>query len=139
MDDERELIGTLTLPGVERSVAYARKFCRDMLGGGHPVLDDVQTCVSEAFTNGVVHSRSGEGGKVTVALLAGPGLVVAEVVDDGGRGVPCVRDEGQAESGRGLRIIDALSVRWSAGEREGHTVVRMEFGCALPQGAATSR
>ena len=105
------VIGVITLPGVERSVASARKFGRELLGPEHPALGDVQTCVSEAFTNGVLHTASGRGGKVTVTFGAVAGVLVAEVTDEGAGGArPYVRDDPSGVHGRGMRIIEALTL-----------------------------
>ena len=54
MTGKSAVAGSITLPGVTRSVACARRFTRDVLGPGHPSLHDVQTCVSEGFTNAVL-------------------------------------------------------------------------------------
>ncbi|GAB3280301.1 hypothetical protein GCM10027589_07230 [Actinocorallia lasiicapitis] len=136
MDEEEvELVGVLTLPGHVRSVRFARGFCRDMLGERFPGLDDVQMCVSEAVTNGVVHSRSGKGGKVSVALYALPDGVVVEVVDDGSENgdVPVVRCDPDGEGGRGLHIIDALARKWRVRKAGDATHVAMEFDGRIPR------
>jgi hypothetical protein len=52
VDDEIGVIGVITLPGVELSVAHARRFTRALLGRDHPSLGDIELCVSEAVTNG---------------------------------------------------------------------------------------
>ena len=128
MNENHQMSATLTLPGVERSVASSRRFCRDMLGLDHPALDDVTTCVSEAFTNAVVHTRSGDGGKVTLAFFLGTALVVAEVTDEGADGaLPRLKDDPLAVNGRGLQIIDSLTCAWSVRQAAGHTTMRMEF------------
>jgi anti-sigma regulatory factor (Ser/Thr protein kinase) len=68
----------------------------------------------ELFGNSVRHSRSGEpGGTVTVAVMAGGGVVRVEVADRSGPGVPRVRlAGGGAEDGRGLRLVAGLAARW---------------------------
>jgi anti-sigma regulatory factor (Ser/Thr protein kinase) len=123
-----EVIAALTLPGVEQSAKHVRLFARDVLGEGHPSLGDVQTCVNEAFTNAVEHTASRRRGTVTVLFSVVRDDVVAEVTDDGAGGArPVMRDDPLAEDGRGLRIIDALSLEWgvrTAGER---TAVWMRF------------
>jgi anti-sigma regulatory factor (Ser/Thr protein kinase) len=107
------VVGALTLPGVRRSVGHARRFLRDMLPPDHPGVDDMVTVVSELVCNAVVHTASGDGGRVTVSLLAGPGVHRVEVADDGARGRrPRLKGETGAESGRGLRIVDALARSW---------------------------
>ncbi|WP_160160840.1 ATP-binding protein [Actinomadura sp. K4S16] len=123
-----EVIAALTLPGVEQSARYARWFARDVLREGHPSLDDVQTCVNEAFTNAVEHTASGQGGKVTVMFSADGGEIVAEVVDDGAAGErPVMRDDPLAEDGRGLRIIDGLALAWGVRTDGPRTAVWMRF------------
>ncbi|MDL4770908.1 MULTISPECIES: ATP-binding protein [Thermomonosporaceae] len=123
-----EVIASLTLPGVERSAAQVRMFARDALGAGHPSLDDVQTCVNEAFTNGIEHTASGRGGKVTVTFATAGGDVLAEVTDDGAGGArPCPRDDPMSEDGRGLRIIEALTLGWGIRPDGQRTTVWMRF------------
>ncbi len=123
-----EVIAALTLPGVERSAKHVRLFARDVLGEGHPSLGDVQTCVNEAFTNAVEHTASGRRGRVTVLFSVMDGDVVAEVADDGAGGTrPVMRDDPLAEDGRGLRIIDALSLEWGVRPDGDRTVVWMRF------------
>ncbi|MFA1548154.1 ATP-binding protein [Actinomadura chokoriensis] len=123
-----EIIAALTLPGVERSARHARVFARDVLGEGHPSLDDVQVCVDEAFTNGVEHTASGRGGRVTVMFSLAGQDIVAEVVDDGAYGErPVMRDDPLAEGGRGLRIIDALSLEWGVRADGDRSAVWMRF------------
>lgn len=123
-----EAIASLTLPGVERSAKYARVFVRDVLGERHPSLDDVQTCVTEAFTNAIEHTASGKGGQVTVAVTADASDILVEVVDDGAGGAgPVMRDDPLAEDGRGLRIIDALALAWEVRASGDGTSVWMRF------------
>ena len=123
-----EVIAALTLPGVEQSARHVRVFARDVLGEGHPSLPDVQTCVNEAFTNGIEHTASGRDGKITVLFSMDGEDIVAEVADDGAMGErPVMRDDPLAEDGRGLRIIDALSLAWGI-RPDGHrTTVWMRF------------
>lgn len=136
VNNEREVIASLTLPGVERSVSYARRFARDTFGAGHPSLSDIETCVSEAFTNGVTHTASGRGGKVTVAFVAVAGEVVTEVTDDGAGGArPHLRHDPLGEHGRGMRIIDFLSLGWGVRPDGDRTTIWMRFpGPARPFG-----
>ncbi|MFF5259977.1 ATP-binding protein [Actinomadura viridis] len=112
MTRETTLIGVATFPGAGRSVAHARRFVREVLGP-EPVADTVELCVSELVTNAVRHSASGDGGQVTVAVIADGDVIRGEVTDDGAAGsTPHVRDEPCAEGGRGMMIVDALSTRW---------------------------
>lgn len=54
--------------------------------------------------------------------------IVAEVVDDGALGArPVMRDDPLAVDGRGLRIIDALTLEWSVRADGERTAVWMRF------------
>ena len=91
-------------------MGFARQFRRDLLPPDHPALDDLVTVGSETVCTAVTHTASGEGGRVTVSLLGAGDFYLLEVADDGaGGGRPRVKAESGAESGRGLRIVDALA------------------------------
>ncbi|WUH96257.1 ATP-binding protein [Spirillospora sp. NBC_00431] len=123
-----EVMAALTLPGVEKSARHVRVFARDVLREGHPSLGDVQTCVNEAFTNAIEHTASGRDGRVTVMFSMVGGDIVAEVTDDGAAGArPVMRDDPMAEDGRGLRMIDALSLAWGVREDGHRSTVWMRF------------
>jgi anti-sigma regulatory factor (Ser/Thr protein kinase) len=121
------VLGSLTLPGVRRSVGYARRFVRDMVPADHPRLDDLVVVVSETVCNAIAHTDSGDGGVVTVSLLAGGDVHRLEVADDGGRGRPQVKAEAGGESGRGLRVVEALADGWGFRTDGARTVVWAEF------------
>ncbi|MBO2449608.1 ATP-binding protein [Actinomadura barringtoniae] len=139
MTDGLVVIGTITLLGESRSVRQLRQFAGDLLGADHPRLDDIQLCLTEKFGNAIRHSRSGEGGWVTVTLSAGSGVVRTEVTDDGGLGRPGITREVDplTENGRGLMLLAALSERWGYdGDGEGVTVwaeFPTPFGCDGPR------
>jgi anti-sigma regulatory factor (Ser/Thr protein kinase) len=117
------VLGTLTLPGSERCVAHARRFVRDLVGEDDPAVDDAELCASELVTNAVVHTRSGEGGQVTITVARDEHALEICVADDGAGGdVPHVRDEPFAEDGRGIVIVTALAAEWGVtAERDGTT------------------
>ena len=121
----------VALPGRESAAASARAYVEDALGPAHPALDDVRTCVNEAFTNAVEHTASGRGGRVEVTIVEEGGRVRAEVADDGAGGArPHMCDDPLAEHGRGMRIIDALSLDWGVRAEGDRSVVWMYFeGC----------
>ena len=132
MSDDLRILSTVTLPGVNRSVALTRRFLRDTLVPAHltlgDVLDDLTLVVDELAGNAVRHTRSGRGGTFTVTLLCGLGVLRAEVADDGAPGTwPSVRYSSDGESGRGLCIVDALALRWGHRPHDGGTVVWAEF------------
>ncbi|MET9069155.1 ATP-binding protein [Streptosporangium sandarakinum] len=104
---------TLTLRGVPESVSVARRRVRELLGECHPAYEDVVLLVSEVVTNSVVHSGSGGGGAVTMTVELGAGVVLVEVSDAGsGASAPHVRNDPDAESGRGMFLVDLLAGRW---------------------------
>jgi len=85
--------------------AYAvRRFVRvSAPKGGH--LDDVVLVVSEMAANVIRHART----KFRVSLEADAGMLRVEV-SDGSSVIPAMED--LTRSGRGLRIIEAVSQRW---------------------------
>jgi two-component sensor histidine kinase len=93
------------------------------------VLDDLVMVGSETVCNAIAHTASGRvGGKVTVTLAAGCGVYRLEVADEGAGGArPCPRSESGDESGRGLRIVSELSLRWGFREDGDRTIVWAEF------------
>lgn len=106
------VLGTLTLPGDERSVAYARRFVRDTIGADHPALDDAELCTSELVTNALVHAASKQ---VTVTVAREANVLRISVADDGAGGrVPYVHDDPLAENGRGMLIVSVLATEWGA-------------------------
>jgi anti-sigma regulatory factor (Ser/Thr protein kinase) len=125
---EPALNTTITLPGVERSVAIGRRFVRDTLGTRHPALEKVALSVSELATNAIMHTPSGDGGHLTIGILARGHGVRAEVTNDGTMATkPRVRRDSEAENGRGILIIEALADSWGVIERSGTTTVWVEF------------
>jgi anti-sigma regulatory factor (Ser/Thr protein kinase) len=119
---------TVTLPGVERSVAIGRRFVRDTLGTRHPALEKVALSVSELATNAIMHTPSGDGGHLTIGIRAGGHVVRAEVTNDGTMATkPRVRRDAEAENGRGILLIEALADSWGVIEQSGTTTVWVEF------------
>ncbi|NRQ32159.1 ATP-binding protein [Nonomuraea sp. NN258] len=118
-------------PGVPSQVSRARGLVTAALGRDHPLYDDCVLLTSELATNAILHSRSGSGGSFTVAVRSSDTLVRVAVVDGGSDGPPCVcrtgSDAGQATSGRGLPLIEALSHRWGFTRENGSTAVWFEL------------
>ncbi|MFB4302914.1 ATP-binding protein [Actinomadura sp. NTSP31] len=141
-ENAMELLGALTLPGIERSVPYVRLFLRDTfvpgyVAPGDELLADMALVVDELAANGIRHTASGKGGKFTISLWAGRGVLRAEVTDDGANGArPVVRTVPEGESGRGLHIVGALASRWGYRPEGAGTTVWAEFrvGGGRPQG-----
>ncbi|MGM1076061.1 ATP-binding protein [Streptomyces sp. H28] len=88
---------------------------------------DVRLCVSELVTNVVRHV--GEGVPVTVRVWRDGGRVRVGVTDPepGVLPVLCGASDAEAESGRGLVLLDALAVRWGVDRGPGCKTVWCEL------------
>lgn len=129
---EIRLLERAAFPAAKASVGDARRWIRKILDG-HPRCEDAVLLLSETFTNSVVHTRSPVIG--TVVLIEQDGCVQIEVIDDGAETMPSVcrhsaawpdghhGPAGVAESGRGIRLIRALSSRWGFIEQKPRCVV----------------
>jgi anti-sigma regulatory factor (Ser/Thr protein kinase) len=102
--------------------AAARHFVAEVLEGwGHPpgLLEDAKLVVSELATNAVTHASS----PFSVAMRP-DGSSVRLSVRDASCASPSVRHgDGWSDSGRGLRLVDAVAADWGVEmEAEGKTV-----------------
>jgi hypothetical protein len=88
---------------------------------------DLQLCASELLTNVIRHV--GEGTPVTVRVSCGGGRTRLEVTDPDPRALPvlCVTATADDESGRGLALLDALTLRWGVGQGPGGKTVWCEL------------
>jgi anti-sigma regulatory factor (Ser/Thr protein kinase) len=120
---------SVTLAGRAERARVARTFTGGVLGPGHPCGNVAVLLVSELFSNSLRHGRSGApGGSVTVTVTAGGGIVRVEVTDRSGAGVPVLRPgDGDAEGGRGLRLVAGLAERWGWRRCGGRTVTWFEL------------
>jgi anti-sigma regulatory factor (Ser/Thr protein kinase) len=120
---------SVTLAGRAERARAARAFVSEVLGSGHPCGDVAILLVSEVFGNSVRHSGSGAPGEtVTVAVIAGGGIVRVEVTDRAGPGTPELHPAGcDAEGGRGLRLVAGLAARWGWRRRRGRVVTWFEL------------
>jgi anti-sigma regulatory factor (Ser/Thr protein kinase) len=103
-----------------RSVGAARRYVRDVLCDHLPAqVGAVELMVSELATNSVKHAHS----NFKVSIDDARGEIRVEVRDTG-RGQPVLRSPAPLEpSGRGLRIVEALSRAWgTADSPHGKTV-----------------
>jgi anti-sigma regulatory factor (Ser/Thr protein kinase) len=124
------------LPGVPQSVSAARAVVCGVLGPHHPAAGPAALLVSELAANALLHSDSGRpGGTFTVCVTAVSAAVVRIVVTDaGGRHQPRVRRAPKdAEHGRGLELIEALSSDWGSETLGGG---RRVTWCEIPVAAA---
>ncbi len=103
----------LALPGTPYSVRMARFYVRATLTY-HDLADfaqDAEAVTSELVTNAIEHAGAPQFG-LQVVRLADP-EAVAVMVTDPSPLPPVKRDPaGEAEHGRGLHIVEALSHRW---------------------------
>ena len=112
------LVSGLAIPGRPEQVQAARLFT-DLVLSAHGRGDDgvASLLVSELVTNSLRHGRSGRpGGTVAILVVITSDEVLIGVTDDGGTSEPVLQsadeDDGEAESGRGLHLVDQLAARW---------------------------
>ena len=120
---------SVTLAGRAERARAARRFVGEILGPGHPCADVAILLVSEVFGNSVRHSGSGAPGEtVTVAVIAGDGVVRVEVTDRAVLGTPELRPVGRdGEGGRGLQLVAGLAARWGWRTAGGRVVTWFEL------------
>jgi hypothetical protein len=69
---------------------------------------------------------------VTVAVIAGDGIVRVEVTDRAGPGTPELRPaDRDAEGGRGLQLVACLAARWGSRRRGAQLVTWFEIQALL--------
>jgi anti-sigma regulatory factor (Ser/Thr protein kinase) len=117
----------LTVPSIPGSVPVARLHVQAALGsrGLGEDADDAEIITSELVTNAVQHL--GDNGtqtiEVTITYAESPAAVTIAVSDSSPRG-PIRRDTtAGSEQGRGLQIIEALSVHWGWRQEGGGKVI----------------
>jgi anti-sigma regulatory factor (Ser/Thr protein kinase) len=109
-------VGARTLcrefPSTASAVASARHALDAVYAElGDPVHPTTVLLVSELVTNSVKHSRATNGAIELVACIT-PDVVRVEVSDDGEGFDPPPLADHDAESGRGLQLVQALADRW---------------------------
>jgi anti-sigma regulatory factor (Ser/Thr protein kinase) len=119
-----EAHGRREFSGHAEQVAAARRFVASAIQDGGPARDVSRLLVSEAATNAVLHSASGNGGTFAVQYLISDHLLRVEIRDGGGPTGPHRRVHHlESMTGRGLDLFDALSDRWGVdGSPDGRTV-----------------
>ncbi len=116
---------TLVLPGTSATPTEARRAVAERFGA-HARCGELLLCVSEVVTNAVLHARSAP--TLTVSRTAD--VLTVEVSDDDPT-LPVRRPHSaMATTGRGLRILDDLTVRWGTRRVDGGKVVWFEFDLA---------
>lgn len=117
-------------PGRPDQVAAVRRYIASLLPQD-ATLDDITLLTSEAITNAVEHTRSGEpGGTVTLTVLDVGHATRVEVIDQGGLTRPEVRDDVRKDSehGYGLHLVRSLARRWGSRSRGEGTELWFEVG-----------
>lgn len=118
---------SIDLPGDTTAPGVARRVVAEHLGD-HPRRDDLLLCVSEVVTNAVLHAQSP--GQLRVRS-EGDRLIVE--VTDGDPTLPARRQQDPiAPTGRGLRLLDALTRAWGTTPSEGGKTVWFEFDLGDP-------
>jgi anti-sigma regulatory factor (Ser/Thr protein kinase) len=118
---------TLTVPSIPGSVPAARLQVRAALGsrGLGEYADDAEIITSELVTNAVQHlcDNGTQTIEVTITYAESPAAVTIAVSDSSPHG-PIRRDTtAGSEQGRGLQIIEALSVHWGWRQEGGGKVI----------------
>lgn len=114
----------LDLLAVPKAVPDLRRTLSAHPYGPHP---DVHLCVSELLSNVIRHL--GEGTPVTVRLTTAPGRIRVAVTDPDPRAWPLLRRAGgDDETGRGLALLDAVSLRWGVEQGPDSKTVWCELG-----------
>jgi anti-sigma regulatory factor (Ser/Thr protein kinase) len=110
-------------------VAAARRFVAEALARGSEVRETARLLVSETVTSTLDQAPSGiGGGTFEIAYAFVGGRIRVEVSDDGGPARLRRRIHGvQAESGRGLRLVQTLASRWGIREGTGGRTIWFEL------------
>lgn len=106
-------------PGHERELSRLRRWLSSMLPDC-PERDEVLSVATELGSNALEHTASGNpGGTFVVEMALHQSLVHVAVADGGSPGEPRVIRDLDAERGRGLLLVHALSARigWTGDER----------------------
>jgi anti-anti-sigma factor len=125
---------TLDLPADASAPRIARTAIGDLVGD-EPRREDLLLCVSEVVTNAVLHAGTASQLRVRTT----PGRIVVEVADTNPT-MPIRRQHDlQAPTGRGLLLLDALTIEWGTKPVEGGKIVwfELELGGGQTLGAAT--
>ncbi len=113
---------TLALPSDSTTPKAARVAVAEHYGH-HTRCGELLLCVSEVVTNAVLHARSAP----TMTVSRRADLLTVEVADDDPTQPVRRPHSATATTGRGLRILDDLTVRWGARLTARGKVVWFEF------------
>lgn len=125
-------MGTMNFPRSPAAPGEARQFVTSALGK-HPALDEALLITSELVTNSVLHAS--DASSVCVSVCCGGTCVRIDVWDDGSEGIPHMRDgdDGNAESGRGLQLVNLLAWRWGFSRSPGRSCCWAEIAASAAE------
>jgi anti-sigma regulatory factor (Ser/Thr protein kinase) len=113
---------TVELPNVPATAGSARRIVGRRVQG-HARRSELLICVSELVTNAMVHAHSAPRVRVIVRRTR-----IRVEVGDHDPALPVMpAPDLMATSGRGLRIVDRLSLDWGVISENGGKVVWFEF------------
>lgn len=118
------------------SVPHARHLVAEDLrraGLAAPVVENALIVVTELVTNAVLHAqplaRGGTAPSVSLRWAVVGDTVMIDVTDGGGRQRPRLRRPSSAEdAGRGLSIVDAVTLEWGVRAEPGRVTVHALVG-----------
>jgi serine/threonine-protein kinase RsbW len=109
-------------PGNDAQISMLRRWLERLLPPC-PSRDDLTSVAVELSTNAVRHTASGSGGQFVVEITWWMQVIRVAVYDDGSPGSPRITEDLLCEDGRGLLMVDALSVGMGVrGNERGRTV-----------------
>ena len=121
----------LVLPYTASSVGVARRrLLGDLARAGvcEGTASDAGLVLSELISNALRHATPLPGHTLKASWQLGSGRIEIAVTDGGGPTVPTVTEPvGWAVGGRGLGIVDRLSLRWAVRDADGETTVWAEL------------
>lgn len=114
-------------PASPEYASQARRYLAEVLGD-RASADDAVLCLSELFSNSLLHSRSRESnGTITVRVRESGERIRVEVDDQGGAWRICPEDDD--EHGRGLGIVKDLVAAWGTEDTATGRTVWFEMIC----------
>ena len=115
----------IDLPAQLASGWQARIFLSDRLAEWHleSVRDEAMLLTTELVTNAVIHARSA----VSVTVRRGVERLRVEVSDTGGGALKIREPRGEAQTGRGLQLLEALASNWGTSAFEAGKLVWFEL------------
>lgn len=97
-------------------------------GASDATIEDARLVVTELVANAVRHAAPLNNGTILVRWRRDADLVKFSVCDGGGDHDPALAVVGpESEQGRGLAIVDSLSVRWWVERTRGMHVVHVSL------------